>query len=159
MIKAMIAIDEKRGMANDTEIPWHLPTDLQYYRDQTRGQAVLMGYGMYKEFTKPFGDRTSYVATTSDEPLMEGFHKVKDAYKFLKDYKGDIWHLGGAGLFATTFDLVDELYLTQLEGDFGCTKFFPEYKDAFELVSESEPQEENGIKFTFQVWKRTTPLR
>jgi dihydrofolate reductase len=67
-----------------------------------------------------------------------------------------VWNLGGALLFASTFDMADELYITQLEGNFGCTKFFPAYKDDFYLVSQSEPVTENNITFRFEVWKRNT---
>ncbi|HLB66591.1 MAG TPA: dihydrofolate reductase [Candidatus Saccharimonadales bacterium] len=53
-----------------------------------------------------------------------------------------------------TFDLINELYITLLEDDFHCTKFFPEYEQAFEKISQSEPITENGITFRFTVWKR-----
>lgn len=151
--KAIVAIDSKRGMAGDHGIPWHLPADLAYYREKTSEGAILMGYGTYVEFKQPFHNRLNYVATTGDETLRAGFEPVHDARAFLTDFKEDIWVIGGAGLLAHTLDLLDELYITQLQGDWHCTKFFPEFKDKFELAHETEPQIENGITYTFQVWK------
>lgn len=154
MIKCIVAIDSQRGMANDQGIPWHLPTDLKYFRQKTINGAIFMGYRTYAGFDKPFHKRINYVAIPDDVELKPGFKRVPDARKFLKDFEGDIWVIGGAGLIKTIIDLIDELYITQIQADFHCTKFLPEYKHEFEIVSDSLPQTENGTTFTFQVWQR-----
>lgn len=143
-------------MANDKGIPWNLPTDRKYFGDKTATGTILMGYGTYLEFETPFHGHTNYVATSAHTQLKPGFEPVADVQKFLQDAKKsqeDVWNIGGAGLLATTLDYVDELYLTQLEGDFHCTKFLPEFKNTFTLVSESEPHTENGITYRFQIWR------
>jgi dihydrofolate reductase len=157
MIRAIVAIDEKRGMANDQGIPWRskVPQEIAYFRDNTAQGDILMGYGTYLEFKKPFHDHLNYVATNRDEELKPGFEKVTDAREFLKNYKGDlVWNIGGAGLLTQTLDLSDELYITQIQGDFKCTKFLPEFKDKYKMSNESPPITENGITYTFQVWQR-----
>jgi dihydrofolate reductase len=157
MIRFIAAIDSKNGIADEHGIPWQgkIPSDVKYYRDKVKGGTILMGYGLYKEISNPYPGGTNYVATSkTDERLREGFQPVPDARKFLEEAKGDVWNLGGAGLFASTFDFADELYITQLDGDFNCTKFFPQFKEQFQLVSSSDPITENNITFRFQVWKR-----
>lgn len=157
MKRAIVAIDGKRGMADDHGIPWRekVPKEIQYFRDQTSHGDILMGYGTYVEFTKPFHGHPNYVATNQDEKLREGFEKVEDAREFLKNYTGDlIWNIGGAGLLQHTLDLHDELYISQLKGDFGCTKFFPEYQHLFELAEAGDWVEENGVTYRFEVWKK-----
>src|SRR3989344_9485490 len=156
MIRFIAAIDKKRGVANDHGIPWQgkIPTDVAHFREKTLYGNVMMGAGRYKEQEKPLADRRNIVAMGSPEPLRPGFEGTTDARKFLQEFKGDIWVGGGAALFASTLDLADELHLTLLESDFNCTKFFPEYQQGFEKVSESEPIIENGITFRFTVWKR-----
>lgn len=156
MIRFIAALDSKRGVADDHGIPWQskIPTDVRYFRDKTIGGNLLIGYGWYQEMQKPLPNRRNIVATTKTEVLRPGFEKVSDARKFLLNSKEDIWVGGGAGLFASTLDLADELYLTFVEGDFNCTKFFPEFEDKFEKVSESEPITENGVTFRFTIWKR-----
>ncbi len=154
MIKFIAAIDSKKGIADDHGIPWDLPTDKHYFRDMTTGGIVMMGAGWYKEQQLPLPNRRNIVATSSTEPLRPGFEKTGDAREFLKNLKEDIWVGGGAGLFASTLDLADELYLTHVEGDFQCTKFFPDFETDFEQVEISEPMTENGITFRFAVYKR-----
>ena len=156
MIRFICAMDSKQGIANEGGIPWQgkLPTDVAYFRKKTLHSTIMMGAGWYAEQQKPLPDRLNVVATTTTEQLRPGFEKVSDARLYLQDAGVDVWVGGGAGLFASTLDLADELYITQLDGDFGCTKFFPKFSDDFTLVSQTEPQTENGITFRFQVWQR-----
>lgn len=156
MIRLIAAIDEKRGIANDSGIPWlgRIPTDSKYYREKIAdGSPILMGMGVYKELSHPYAGGQNYVASREQAELREGFLLVSDARAFLSEHP-DTWNVGGAMLFASTIDMADELYLTRLDGDFGCTKFFPEFEDNFELASSSEPITEDGITFHFEVWKR-----
>ncbi len=157
MVRFIAAIDTERGIADEHGIPWQgrIPGDVKYHREKIQsGGAILMGYGLYVELTRPYRGGTNYVASDVDVKLKKGFELVKDARQFINQQDGDVWNLGGAGLFASTFDLADELYITQLNQVFNCTKFFPRFKDKFRLKSESEPHTENGITYTFQVWVR-----
>lgn len=158
MIRFIAAVDAKRGVATDNGIPWQgkIPGDVKYYRAKMaeKGGAILMGYGLYKELGDPYPGGINYVANLEDVNLRPGFELVKDARAFLEQQDGDVWNLGGAALFTATIDMADELYITQLQTDFDCTKFFPAFADDFELKSESEPVTENDITYTFQVWAR-----
>jgi len=158
VIRLIAAVDQAFGIANDTGIPWQgkLPTDAQYFRDQTTSGIILMGYATYEEFLRPLHDRENFVVERPGSgPLRPGFVGVNDLSGFL-DAHGDelIWVIGGAALFAATIERADQLYLTQLGREFGCTKFFPTLTDAFVLASESEPRVENDIPFRFTLWNR-----
>lgn len=157
MIRFIAAVDSKRGMADDHGIPWQgkVPTDVANFRKKTEGNTVLMGYGTYiVDFKEAIlVNRRNLVASMKKVDLRPGFELVQDARKFLRDFKQDIWVIGGPTLFAQTLDLADELYLTQLMAEFSCTKFFPKFQNDFKLVSESDSITENGITYTFQVWK------
>lgn len=156
MIKAIAAMDDRQGLADDHGIPWQgqIPTEVRHFRDLTMGGVMLMGYPTYEEFEHPLPGRRSLVASRDKRQLRPGFELVSDALEFLKLATENIWVIGGAGLFASTIDLIDELHLTHLKGDFHCTKFFPPFKDDFELVDEAEPITENGITFTFCTYRR-----
>jgi dihydrofolate reductase len=151
------AIDEKLGLANDSGIPWQgkIPTDVKHYHSEIDGGIILMGYGTYVELSKPFPGR-NVVASNSSEQLRPGFELVSDAREFLMASQDDVWVFGGAKLFDSTFDLVTDLHLTQLQGDFQCTKFFPEFKNNFSLKTQSEPITENGITYRFETWQRNS---
>ena len=64
--------------------------------------------------------------------------------------------IGGAKVYerAVVHSGCDRLYLTQIKDTFKCDVFFPSFEDKFVLLSETEEQEENGIPFSFKVYKR-----
>lgn len=158
MIRCIVAVDSKNGMANDHGIPWNLPADRKYFRDQTKNSIVVMGYGTYIEFAEPLPERRNIVVSRAGTELRPGFELVVDVNEFLRSCRDDVWIIGGAKLFASTIYLADELFITQIDGDFHCTKFFPVYQDTFRRVDTENSQTENSITFALTHWKRTTHL-
>jgi len=155
MIRLIAAIDDRRGIATATGIPWSLPEDAAYFRDRTRTGLILMGRSTYDEFASPLHDRENYVLTHDDTvPLRDGFVAVPS----LDDLRarvpdGDVWVIGGAAVYAATIGQADELFLTRVLADFDCTKFFPPFEDGFTLTSEGEEHEDGGVRFRFQTWR------
>lgn len=159
MIKAMAAIDDKRGIANDAGIPWDLPTDREQVHKAIAGQPVIMGYRTYLERKGPRSDAKSYVITRPDTKLADGFIPVTDVVQFLADYQNDkpnIWVMGGAKVYQELLAYIEELYLTRVNGDFGCTKFFPDFESSFDLQEQAPILEENGISFRFERWRQNS---
>lgn len=156
MIKFIAAIDSQSGIADEGGIPWQgkLPGDLKHFRQVTEHEIILMGYRTYTEFKQPLTGRRNLVVTPGKEQLRPGFERVQDARTFLKGAPTDVWVIGGAGLFADTIDLADELDLTLIVQQFHCTKFFPSYKYDFEMVTQSKPVTENNITYSFTAWRR-----
>jgi dihydrofolate reductase len=158
MIRAIAAIDSCLGLATDTGIPWHVPADVEHFRSAIASSAVLMGYGTYREFASPLPDSTNYVATRRGSVLRDGFVAVDDVRSLLTgELAGDLWVIGGAVLYASTLPLVHELALTRVDGNFDCTKFFPQFEGMFELVTdEAVPPSEGVPAIRFQTWQRAS---
>jgi len=157
VIRAIAAVDDRLGLSTDTGIPWSVPADVAHFRDTTAGVDVLMGFTTYAEFDRPMPGRVNFVATRRGGALRDGFRAVDDLTGLLSgDHTGDLWVIGGATLYAAALPLTEALSLTRVEGDFGCTKFFPPFQDAFELV-EDRPLAGQGATpdVRFQTWSRT----
>jgi len=161
MIRLIVAIDSKRGMAKNGGMPWSIPDDEQYFTDQTKtfGGNVLTGKTTFVEAykNKPLSDRQDFILTHDTEPI-EAVTLVHDLDQFLNGFSDkDLWVAGGANVFDQVMKAgkADELYITEIEGDFSCDQFFPDYSD-FKLIRQSETKEQNGFKFTYKVYARTT---
>jgi len=160
VIRAIAAIDDRLGLSTDTGIPWSVPADVAHFRNATAGVDVLMGFATYREFERPMPGRTNYVATRRGEALREGFLTVDDLDGFLTGgHDGDLWIIGGAGLYAAALPATEELSLTRVAGDFGCTKFFPVFEDAFALVDDRPVAAQGDTPAVrFQTWRREGPV-
>jgi dihydrofolate reductase len=156
MIRHIVALDQKYGMAKNGGQPWNIPDDSQYFRDQTRshGGQVLVGMTTFKTFDHPLSQRTNFVVTHQQEPIA-GATLVHDLSRFFAETKGDIWVAGGASIFAQTMDVADELYVTRIEADFGCDQFYPQFDDEFTLSHQSELKEQNGFHYRYEIYTAT----
>ncbi|MFI5270823.1 MAG: dihydrofolate reductase [Candidatus Saccharimonadales bacterium] len=160
MIRIIAAIDEKRGLAKDGVQPILIPSDLAYFREKTftYGGNVLVGKNTYlKDFhARPLKGRNLFVLSSS-LVQTEGIAVVKDIPELLSIIGNtDLWVAGGAGVFKQFVEqnIADELYLTEIEKDFKCDQFFPEYKGKYKLKSSSETQHEEGVTFSQKVYQR-----
>lgn len=154
MIRAIVAIDDRRGIAAHGAIPWSIPSDSRYFREQTEGGVVLMGAATYQEFDRPLPNRRNLVASRELITVREGFELIQDVDSFLAQTKDDVWIIGGAGLYASTLKYCEELYLTHVSGDFDCDRFFPNYQQSYRLIERSLDQAENGHQYYFAVYKK-----
>jgi len=155
MINLIAAIDIRRGIANDEGIPWKLPIDSHYFRAQIKGSIVIMGKRVYDELVHPFEGCNNFVLTHQVDNLREGFSLTNNLNSFIQEHSNEtIWVVGGALLYEQTLPFADQLYLTQLDTDFSCTKFFPIFSNNFILLSETPKQKENNISFSFQIWRK-----
>lgn len=154
MIRAIAAADDKLGLAKDGEIPWVIPEDIAYFRQKTLHSAVIMGKDTYEVFSRSLPDRRNLVASRSLSAVRPGFELIDDVEAFFRQSDEDIWIIGGAGLFGSTLQYCDELYLTRVQGDFDCDRFFPEFKSEFSLVEESTVHEQDGYRFKYATYKK-----
>lgn len=150
MIRHIVAIDQKRGIAKDGVQPWKLPGDEQYFSDMTKtdGAIVLMGRTTFEVIGRPLPGRQNFVATRKPGYEADGVTIVRNIEEFLEGHP-DVWIIGGAQIYAATLALADELYITEIEADFACDVFYPEFAAKFELVEAGEPQYENGLDYRY----------
>jgi dihydrofolate reductase len=64
--------------------------------------------------------------------------------------------IGGGELFrqAITMEECESMYLTELEGTFGCDTFFPPLPPEFKVINKSNEQTENGIRYHFVTYAK-----
>jgi dihydrofolate reductase len=153
MIRHIVAIDSKRGIAKNGVQPWKLPDDERYFSNMTKkyGANILVGSTTYKLFKQPLPGRHNYVLTSHTEPLT-GAVVVNNLEVFLKTFNEDLWIIGGATLYEQTLAVADELYVTQIEADFECDTFYPDFVQGFKLRSRSEPRSQNNLSYTYNLY-------
>lgn len=155
MIRLIAAIDNKRGIAKGGLQPWYIPNDEKYFLEQTSkwGGEVLMGSKTYEVIGHPLANRKNYVASSSAASVT-GAEVVSDLQSFLKTFERDLWVIGGASIFEQALPYADELYLTEIQADFGCDQFFPEFQSAFMAFGEEALQEQNGFIYKYVVYTK-----
>ncbi|KAM9377796.1 dihydrofolate reductase [Pholidichthys leucotaenia] len=182
-VRLIAAVCNGMGIGKDGKLPFHLPAEFQFFLDKVTtvsrpGRMNLMVWGRLCWNSRP--DSMLPLPNTLHVVLSKTLDTVPDHAHFLRqdfesavclaaepplsDLIDTIWVVGGAQVYkdALKHPWCDLLYLTDVMADFDCDAFFPEFNKTLFKIQESFPgvpgevQEENGIKYKFQVYKRET---
>lgn len=123
----IVATTQNNVIGKDNQMPWHLPADLAWFRQNTTGKPVIMGRKTFESIGHPLPKRINIVL--SRQPFEhEGVtwkDSLESAVDFVKDSE-EIVLLGGGELFKQYLPKADKLYLTQIQAEIEGDTFFPE---------------------------------
>jgi dihydrofolate reductase len=161
MINIIVAASTNLVIGKDNDLPWHLPTDMKYFKDTTNGHTVVMGRKCWEsipEKFRPLPNRKNIVMTRDKGYKANGALVSHDFEQILKSHESShekIFIIGGAELYREAFKYANRLYLTQIlhevEGDVFLDGLNPMDWCLFEG---SEIHEENGMKFRFELYEK-----
>lgn len=161
-MELIVAADRKWGIGRDGGLLASLPTDMKYFREHTLGKVVVMGRRTLESMPGRRGlpNRINYVLTTDPGFSAERCITVNDEetlWKELEKYDAeDVFLIGGATLYNKYYKICSRLYITKIDAELEADTFMADI-DAdpdFEIVSESEPVTENGIRYRFVIYER-----
>ncbi len=159
MIRQIVAVDRAGGFAKLNadgilEIPWNLPGDKMYYRAHIQGKRLLMGRLSYDAARAKRAAYNYVLTSNADMPVVNGevVASIEEALDKNKDQ--DLWVIGGEQVYAETITVADELYITRVEGDFTCDRFYPTIPANFSRIFISEPRQENDLTYRFEEYKK-----
>ena len=67
MISFIVAADENNVIGKNNQLPWHLPGDMKYFKNQTWGMTVIMGRKSLESLGKPLQGRKKYCCYEKQE--------------------------------------------------------------------------------------------
>ena len=140
-------------------MPWHLPADLAWFRQNTTGKPVIMGRKTFESIGRPLPKRTNIVL--SRQPFMyEGVvwkESLESAVDFVCDSE-EIMLIGGGQLFKQYLPQADRLYLTEIQTELEGDTFFPpidwhDWSIEFEQYRPADEQNTYDCRFLILVRK------
>lgn len=144
----------------NNKLLWNIPEDMKHFKESTIGHVVLMGRKTLESLPKPLTRRV----------VMEVSSKTLESYRLFEEELKLGWLLddalyqskllntdciliaGGGQLYSSTFDITDELWVTQVEKSYPYADTFYHIPENFELIDEVYGDECNGLSYSFQKW-------
>lgn len=158
-----------RGMDGEiganNKLLWNIPEDLEFFRDNTIGHVVLMGRNTFESLPKPLPKRINLVVSKKDydeeDKDLALNYGMDDSIIYSNLLNNDkFFIIGGSQLYNSTFDIADELWVTQVKEEYPEADTNYNIPLNFEMYSESEPisclDRTSGecINIKFQKWRR-----
>ncbi|CAF98259.1 unnamed protein product [Tetraodon nigroviridis] len=171
------------GIGKDNRMPWSLPSEFRFFlstitRVSRPGKMNMIIWGKqcwisHPESTFPLPNVLHTVLSTTLFAVPDHAHFVCETLDAavrlaseppLADLIEIVWIVGGVQVYKEAMEhpWCDLIYLTDIMAEFECDVFFPEFDRQLFQVQDGFPdvpdgiQEENGIKYKCQVYKRET---
>lgn len=148
----IVAVDKENCIGKGNALPWHIPSDLKYFKDCTRGFPIIMGRKTFESIGRPLPGRLNIVLTRDAEYKADGVELVSSLGEALKLAKAQetekIFIIGGAQIYRQSLDLIDKAYITKVqtqieEGD----AFYPDLPESFKLISRNDSHDKFDLSF------------
>ena len=156
MISLIVALDKNRVIGLNNAMPWHLPGELQYFKETTMGKPIIMGRKTFESIGRPLPGRRNIVITRNPQYDAEGIelaYSLDEAIKLAGDVE-EIMIIGGQQIFTESLPLADRLYITEIDYAFEGDTYFPAY-EGWQKVSCQEPiQTPDGYTFQYCIYEK-----
>lgn len=158
MIKLIAAISQNKQIGLANQMPWHIPEDLEYFKNITSGHTILMGRKTFESIGRPLSNRENIILTQNQDFKSEGvkvIHSMGEALSICSDLN-DIFIIGGGEIYSLFLPYADELYLTMIDKKVKGDTCFPDFEDKFKCIKSIPGQThlEDGTSFTFTIWTK-----
>lgn len=141
-VSLAVAVGPGGEIGRGNELLWHLPGDLKYFKKLTWGHPMVMGRRTFESIGRALPGRTSIVIS-SDADFLNSIGNVENCAGAVSleqaleksavfnasmlEHHLEPFITGGGQVYRQALEegVVDEIYLTRVEGDFKADTFFP----------------------------------
>ena len=158
----IVAVTNDYAVGKNNDLLFHLPTDLKYFKEKTLKKVVVMGEKTYYSLPKrPLPNRTNIVLSNNPDFNENGIiivRNLNELFAELKKYNpDDIFVSGGASVYNLLMDYCEKAYITKIDKVVPADTYIKNIEEMknWKLESSSETHAENGLEFSFKVFKNT----
>ena len=114
VFKAIAAMSANRVIGRDGALPWRLPEDMKFFREQTTGHPIVMGRKTWDSLGRPLPNRRNIVISRTMQ-AVEGMEVVRSEEELdALGLEGDVYIIGGAEIYRLLMPRCAAVYLTVL---------------------------------------------
>ncbi len=152
-ISIIVAMAKNRVIGKDNDMPWHLPADLQHFRQMTLNRPIIMGRKTYESIGRPLPKRHNIIISRNVDYKVDGCDVVSSLDKAVEvaGEVEEIFIIGGGFLYNQTIDQADRLYLTFIDLDVEGDTLFPEYEHlSLKKISSEHHQKDEKNPYDYE---------
>ncbi|MDT8412065.1 MAG: dihydrofolate reductase [Vicingaceae bacterium] len=166
IVSLIVAVAENNVIGKDNTLIWHLPKDMQFFKQTTLNHHIITGRKNYisiPEKFRPLANRTNIMLTRQNNYTEENcvvLNSLETALDFAKkNNETEVFIIGGGQIYKEAIDkgLVDKMYITHVHQSFEGDTFFPEIDSSkWQKTSEEHhiKDEKHAYDFSICVYSR-----
>lgn len=158
-ITLIVAMTRNHIIGQNNQLPWHLPADLAYFKQQTLNQTVAMGRKTFESIGRALPQRKNIILTNTQKQPIPGITLVSNWPELLEatEPQTELIVIGGAQLFKLALPKANFLKITWVENAYEGDVYFPDIQfEQWELMTQKycASDDKNASPLTFEVWQR-----
>jgi len=162
-ISLIVARAKDNAIGKDNDLLWKIKDDLRLFKSTTAGHVVIHGRKSFESIGFPLPNRSNIIITRNKDYKADGAfvtHSLREAIVLGNklEMNDEIFILGGAEIYKQSLDMVDRMYLSEVDASFPeADAHFPELDlDGWKQVKcdSYEQNERNEFAFDFCVWEK-----
>ena len=160
IIALVVAKAENGAIGRGGELPWHLRSDMRYFREITMGKPIIMGRLTYKSLPRVLDGRLNIVLTRNAafEPpgaiMTYNLEEALDVARRAAAKVGvdEIMIIGGEDVFREVLPQADRIYLTEVHASPKADTWFPdldpnEWREVSREAHPAGPKDDHDFSF------------
>jgi dihydrofolate reductase len=160
IIALVVAMAENRAIGRGGNLPWHLRSDMRYFRSITMGKPIVMGRRTFGSLPRVLDGRLNIVLTRNaafEAPGAIMAYNLEEALDVARKEAAkagvdEIMIIGGEDVFREVLPLASRIYLTEVHAAPHADTWFPELSpDEWREVSrekrEASPKDDHDFSF------------
>ncbi len=130
MIGLIVARSKNNVIGKDNKIPWKIKGEQKQFKELTTNNTIIMGRKTFEDIGKPLPDRLNIVISKTVKYTGPNIITVDSLEKALHLSTCNTYIIGGYNLFKEAIDLVDKMYITEIDLNIeNGTVFFPNFNE------------------------------
>lgn len=138
IISLIAALTKNHVIGKDNDLPWHLPDDMKFFMNTTKGHTVIMGRKNYDSLPpkfKPLKERYNIVISAQPAYNVPGATVASSWDSALNEAarhggNEEVFVIGGAQIYRLAMPTADRLYLTEIQTTLDGDTYFPPFDKA-----------------------------
>ena len=165
IVSAIYAESLNHVIGKNGHLPWHLASDMRWFRVTTSGHCVIMGRKNYMDIGHALPLRHNIVLSRDPEFKAPGCTVCSSLDMALKECEmrgeAECFIIGGASVYKEAWPLIDRLYRTEVLAEVDGDVLFPMRPIGWKLVSTVDMPKDIGDDYAtrFEVWERPSDIQ
>jgi dihydrofolate reductase len=156
-ISIIVAVAKNGVIGNNNQLPWHLPEDLQRFKQLTTGHHILMGSSTFDSIGKTLPNRTNMILSSNTienkgvvniNSLWDGIDQAEKAGET------ELFIIGGEHIYKQALAYATKIYLTQIHKEFEGDRYFKFNATEWE-IKKSETHKNSDFEYSYQIYERS----
>lgn len=162
ILSLLVAASANNVIGKNNQLPWHLPTDMRFFKNTTWGLPVVMGRKTFDAMKEePLPGRVNIAITRQKEWRRQGViitYSLQEAINAAQETdSNEVFIIGGGEIFKEAITIADRIYMTRVHAVVDGDVFFPDIdENKWKLTAKRDcfADEKHAFDFSFERWER-----